>query len=643
MTQTTHHAASAPAATPADGLARPFVERARPALPGLFGVSWRWIAVVGAVVALLAGLGIWRLARPGDDGGAGSGMTRFAVVRRPMHVTVTADGTVRSDRTVDIKSEIQGMTRILEIVPESTRIASAGEFLVRLDTSDVEKARDAQLIKYKQAAAAATQAEKELDIQLAQNDSDVRKATQARDLAAIDVEKYEKGDFPQTEQEASNAITYAQEVLQRAEDKVQWSKKLKDQGYISGTELAADELAFNKARLDVNLAQTRLEVLRKYTYVMESSRRRSTLRESAADLEKVNARAEAVAEKFRNDLDTKRESLSLEARQLAKLERQLAAGVINSPQPGLVVYATTGRWRGPNQTAIDVGYQVREGESIISLPDLGLMVADVNVPEARRTEVVDGQPAVILIESQPNSPLAGRVKSRGIMPVQQDFWRRGDVQQFQVVVTIDNPPDWLLPGLRCSAIIATCDRPDALVVPIQAVFQRGGEDFCYVESSDGPRAVPVLIGIDDDKMVEIKAGLTEGQRVLLAEPAHPEKVQMEAATFERPRPVVPPSPAPLATQPDAPAASQADELSDEQVEQTLTRMRRFNPELAARLEKLSPDDRRKAVTEFRRNRPGPHAPREEGDRAPHEGEGPRSPIRRGPAASAVTSGNAAKV
>ncbi|MDD4891178.1 MAG: HlyD family efflux transporter periplasmic adaptor subunit, partial [Phycisphaerae bacterium] len=505
--------------------------------------NWKWLTALGlAAVVALGGYGIYRMVHAGTVAAEGMA-TRFVVTRGPMRVLVTADGTIRSDKTVDIKSEIGGMTRILEIVPESTRIPSAGEFLVRLDTSDIEKQRDAQLLKYKQAAAAATQADNELDIQLAQNDSDIRKAQQAKDLAAIDVEKYEKGDFPQGVQEAQNLINIAQEELQRADDKLQWSKKLKEQGYISGTELAADELAFNKAKLDVALSNTKLDVLRKYTYAMESSKRKSTLKEATAELEKVKARAAAQEQKFRSDLDTKTEASGLEGKQLAKLERQLAAGVIKSPQPGLVVYATTGRWRGGNQQAIDVGYQVREGESIISLPDLNLMVADVNVPEAKRTDVLDGQSVVINIEAQPNNPLVGRVKSRGIMPVQQDFWRRGDVQQFQVVVTIDNPPEWLLPGLRCSAVITVAEKQDVVQVPIQAVFQREGVDFCFVDAPGGARALPVLIGMDDDKMVEVKAGLEPGQKVLLAEPENPAKIKLEDPTFTRPAPVALPTPA----------------------------------------------------------------------------------------------------
>ena len=55
-------------------------------------------------------------------------------------------------------------------------------------------------------------------------------------------------------------------------------------------------------------------------------------------------------------------------------------------------------------------------------------------------------------------------------------------------------------------------------VPVQAVFQDAGETICFVREGDAAEPVQVEVGADNAKWVEIKAGLEEGQTVLLVPP-----------------------------------------------------------------------------------------------------------------------------
>ncbi len=563
----------------------------------ILGIGWGWLTVIAVAALLAAALVGWGGFR-GLASDGGQGVATFTVVRDTLKVIVTAEGSVRSDKSVDVKSRIEGMVRILEIVPESTRV-EAGDFLVRLDISELEKQRATQELKVKQARAAADQAEKELDIQLALNASEINRAKLNQTFAEIELKKYEKGDWPQQLKEAENAIVIAKRELQLADEKYTWSQKLREQDFISDSELKADELARQKNALDVELAEERLNVLKVYTHPKDLTQRQSDVTEATAELARTQQRAAASESKARTDLETKQQTYDLEKAQLDKLVSQIAAGVIVAPQPGLVVYDTTVN-RRRNDEVIAVGYQVREGESIIVLPDLNVMAADVTVPEAKRGSIEQGQPAIITLDAQPNAFLQGRVKSRGVLPAPWDWRRSSDVQMFQVIVSVEDPPAWLLPGLRCKTAILVRQLDDVRQVPIQSVFLRGEQHFCYVEGPGGQtRAVPVWVGLDDDTMVEIKAGLETGWKVLLAEPEDSANIALEPPTFEKPTPAPAPKLVPTTQPADRSPTTRPDasEMTEEQMTAFIERIRRFNSQEADRLSALPVEERRQAIGE----------------------------------------------
>jgi multidrug efflux pump subunit AcrA (membrane-fusion protein) len=55
-------------------------------------------------------------------------------------------------------------------------------------------------------------------------------------------------------------------------------------------------------------------------------------------------------------------------------------------------------------------------------------------------------------------------------------------------------------------------------VPIQAVITVEGKKLCYCLTGRGPEKREVETGLFNDDFVEIKSGLTEGQKVMLNPP-----------------------------------------------------------------------------------------------------------------------------
>ena len=77
------------------------------------------------------------------------------------------------------------------------------------------------------------------------------------------------------------------------------------------------------------------------------------------------------------------------------------------------------------------------------------------------------------------------------------------------------PPE-IKPGVSGRAEIVITNLSNVLAVPIQAVTSVKGEQVCFVGRGASPRKTQVEVGLYNDKFIEIKTGLKEGDELLLA-------------------------------------------------------------------------------------------------------------------------------
>ena len=79
----------------------------------------------------------------------------------------------------------------------------------------------------------------------------------------------------------------------------------------------------------------------------------------------------------------------------------------------------------------------------------------------------------------------------------------------------------LRPEMSIRADVITGARTGVLMVPVTAVFNQQGAHVAYVVSATGTEARTVELGQSNDRMVEIVAGLDQGERVSLTAPEAP--------------------------------------------------------------------------------------------------------------------------
>src|SRR6201984_2271708 len=138
-----------------------------------------------------------------------------------------------------------------------------------------------------------------------------------------------------------------------------------------------------------------------------------------------------------------------------------------------------------------IGIQNAQGSTLMTIADMSIITAEVKVDETDIVNVRLGQPAEVTIDAIPRKVFHGSVseigdnaivRSSGVSTSQQTSASE-EAKDFKVVVTLNDPPSDLRPGLSTTAKITTATRSNALAVPIQALTMRTREQ---VEQQNNP-------------------------------------------------------------------------------------------------------------------------------------------------------------
>jgi len=472
---------------------------------------------VGAVVVFLLGWMLW----PSESDESEDPF--FEVQKGPLTININESGSIQSRERVIVKSEVEGRTTILWLIEEGVHVEE-GDLLVELDASNLEDAKEEQQISVLNTEAAFIRSRETLEITRNQSGADISKAELDYRFAQLALTKYEEGEYPQELQSAEADITLAREELQRAGDKLAWSTKLADEGYITRMELQADELAERRARIDLELAEGKLEVLQAYTHVQRLEELKSDVDQKRLALERITLRASADMVQAEADLSARQSEHERQRERLEKLNQQILKCKIYAPAAGMVVYVSSGGGRRSIDEPLREGQEVRERQDLIYLPTAAAMMADVRIHESALRKVQLGQEARVTVDALPGRVFEGRVARIAVLPDSQHGWLNPDIKVYQTEVYLEGAGSELRPGMNCRADIIIEEYEDVLYVPLQSVIQENGQTVVYVPGSSGPEPRTVEVGMDNNRMIHILSGLDEGMRVLLSPPLRASRV-----------------------------------------------------------------------------------------------------------------------
>jgi HlyD family secretion protein len=481
--------------------------------------TWTLIAIVAAVGGLAwyaTGPGHWFREKPKEV------LAGAPVQHGPLRISVIERGNLKAADSVSVQSGIEGQATILFLIPEGT-LVKEGDLLCELDATSLVDKRFQQKISASNADAAYVKSQQNYEIQKSQNDSDIAKAEQKLLFAQKDQQKFEAEQGERTNQlaKAEEQITLADEKYKQAESRYGWSKQLFDKGFLTKTDLDADELSLKSAGIQRDAAVRDKELLK--TYQLERTRIEldSGLEEAGRELDRVKLQAKAHIVDYENDMNTKKAQLELETEKLQRLENQIAKAKIHAPRAGMAVYAQEeGGMRYGNSQPMKEGAQVRERQEIITIPNAGGMIAQVSLHESVLKQVQAGQNCVIKVDAIGGHEFHGNVSYVAVLPDQNSWFANPNTRLYRTEVAITDGIADMRPGMSCQIEILVEDIPEATYAPVQCVFRNGSDNIAFVvHGTDPVEQRKVEIGKYNERWVQLMSGVKEGEILAMAAPS----------------------------------------------------------------------------------------------------------------------------
>lgn len=492
------------------------------------GRRWMWIAAGVIVVGVAAVVIASTFGSSAPEANRWADAPLYAVQQGPLTISVDTAGTIRSSQAVVIKSEVEGSNAILSLVEEGARVKK-GDTLVELDASSLKDRKVDQEISVQNTDAALVQAKEDLEIAKQQGEADISAAEVALKLAQLDLTKYEQGEYLDDVREAQKNVTIAEASLKLADEKVNWSKRLYKDNYITLEELEGDEFSQKQSELSLESAKSALDLLQKFTYQRQLTQLKSDVDQKTFLLTKAKHKANSTIVGAEATLRAKDAQANREHEKLDKIVDQIAKCHIVAPVDGMVVYAdSSDRWHS-NSDPLAVGTTVRERQELMRLPTTANMMADVKIHESVYNKVQEDQPVIITTDALPGRTFHGHVHRIASQPDSQSMWLNPDLKVFNTEITIDGDTSALRPGMSCQAKIVVQQLDNAMYVPIQSVLNVNSKSTVYLATPEGPKARTVKVGLDNNRMVHIISGVNPGDRVMLAPPLPPSAVPLHIA------------------------------------------------------------------------------------------------------------------
>jgi membrane fusion protein (multidrug efflux system) len=197
------------------------------------------------------------------------------------------------------------------------------------------------------------------------------------------------------------------------------------------------------------------------------------------------------------ELEDAQTSLQVAEAVAALARARLEKTRIRAPFPGLVGVRRVSR-----------GAYMREGQVITDLTRVDEMKVTFSAPERYAKALRPGIDVELRTPAFPGEVFVGKLSV--VDPVVDP-----DTRTLRLVARIPNQGVRLRPGMSADVSVTLAERSQALVVPDEAVFAQGNQNFVYLVKADSTVALTAVeLGTRDSMQVEIVRGIEAGARVI---------------------------------------------------------------------------------------------------------------------------------
>lgn len=198
------------------------------------------------------------------------------------------------------------------------------------------------------------------------------------------------------------------------------------------------------------------------------------------------------------ELDQVRTEHVLARETLRHAEIEYNRGLVRAPMAGRV-----------NDLLIEAGEFVDRGQAMLELVNIDRIKFQVQVPEMDVRFLATGMAVQVMVDAFQGQGFPGVVDFVA-------FKADSATKTFRTQVVVDNPDGLIRPGMISRVAFVRQIIPDAVVIPLSALIDRGGERMVYIEEEGVALGRKVAIGVIERDRVQITEGLAFGDRLIVA-------------------------------------------------------------------------------------------------------------------------------
>jgi HlyD family secretion protein len=234
---------------------------------------------------------------------------------------------------------------------------------------------------------------------------------------------------------------------------------------LKAVEVTLDQMRQAVETARVQLLQARQTLTRQQDLWSKQLTTRETLEKAENDL-KV---AESALQEREKTANAQANRVAQERAMLDSAQYDLSKVRIESPIDGIVT-----RRNIQEGEMVMIGTMNNAGTVLLTLADMSVIQAEVEVDETNIPHVVIGQVGKVTIDALPDKSFKGHVTEIGNSPIQTTTTGTTGTQatNFKVVVVLDEQVPDVRPGFTCTADVTTARRKEVVSVPIPAVAVR---------------------------------------------------------------------------------------------------------------------------------------------------------------------------
>ena len=314
-----------------------------------------------------------------------------------------------------------------------------------------------------------------------------------------------------------------------AQEEFEPVKVLAKMGFQSQAQFSEKKLAADQATIEQHASQLSYHKTMAGAEKLDLQQAKLDLKEAQLRCGRAKCELDFKVRQAQKALEAAEWDLKREELELRRFQESLKLADFYAPKAGVVVFQKV--FQGTAKEKIKEGVSVRPRRHLMSIEDMSTMIAEVQVEEAQISAVRLKQRAEATLDAVQDRTFAGEVIEVGAIAREKgekdsgSWWgAKGDkedsgIRVFDVKIRLDGTDPRLRSGMAGPVKITVAKIPDAISIPLTALFKRGdGSSYVHVVGAGKPVPRTVTTGRAADGRVVVTSGLTEGEVVCLSEP-----------------------------------------------------------------------------------------------------------------------------